>query len=408
MKLLQINSVINTGSTGRIAEEIGQKALALGWESYIAYGRENNRPSDSKKIRIGNDLDIKLHGLRTRIFDNHSLGQASRLATKKLVSEIEKISPDIIHLHNLHGYYLNIEALFDYLRTSSTPVVWTLHDCWAFTGHCTYFELANCNKWQTHCHHCPISNKYPASYLIDRSKKNFSEKRELFTSLKNLTLIPVSHWLKNLIQKSFLKSIPTSVIYNGIDTQIFKPYFEQVLQKKYNLNDKFILLGVASEWSVRKGLEDYIKLSKELDNDHQIVLIGLSQKQIRELPDNIIGIEKTENVVELAQYYSDADLILNISYVESFGLTTVEGFACGTPGIVYNATASPELIDKSTGMIVEKGNIAELVSAINQMRETGKSYFSEACINRVKNHFDKEKQYQDYFDLYNRLINNRN
>lgn len=401
--LLQINVVVNSGSTGRIAEEIGQTAMAQGWKSVIAFGR-NKRPSQSELIKIGTDWDMRIHGLQTRLFDRHGL--ASKSATKKLVRQIEKINPDIIHLHNIHGYYLNIEILFHFLMQANIPVVWTLHDCWSITGHCVYFDYAGCEKWKTECTHCPQKTTYPASYFIDRSSKNFKLKKELFTSVPDLTLVPVSNWLATILKESFLKNTPVKVIHNGINTEIFQPSSDQTIRSKYNLKNKFILLGVASVWSPRKGLQDFIELSKKLSADFQIILVGLSKKQIKLLPNNIIGIERTESIDELVQLYSNADVVLNISYEETFGMTTVEGFACGTPGIVYNATASPELIDNSTGIVVEKGDINGLISAISKIKEKGKTFYTEACVKRAHQLYNKEDRYQEYLNLYNELLKN--
>jgi len=400
-KLLQINSVINSGSTGRIAEEIGQMAIKSGWVSYIAYGR-NERPSTSNLIRIGNDKDVKLHGLQTRLFDRHGL--SSRKATSDFIKQIDNIKPDIVHLHNIHGYYINIEVLFHYLKNANVPVVWTFHDCWPITGHCSHFSYVGCEKWKSQCFECPQKSGYPASYFIDRSKKNYILKKELFNSLPNLTLVPVSQWLSGVLEESFLQNYPIKVINNGINTEVFKPSLSSDFRNKYGLKDKFILLGVASVWEERKGLKDFIELSKLLDSDYQIVLVGLTKKQIELLPKNILGIERTESVYALADIYASADIVLNLSYEETFGLTTVEGFACGTPGIVYNATASPELIEESTGIVVEQGNMNKLVEAIYTIKNNGKQYYSDACVNRAHRLYKKEDRYKEYIQLYNELI----
>jgi putative colanic acid biosynthesis glycosyltransferase len=400
-KLLQINSVVNSGSTGRIAEEIGQTAIAAGWKSFIAYGR-NDRPSQSELIKIGNDWDIKMHGFQTRMFDRHGL--ASKSATKELIGKIKVISPDIIHLHNIHGYYINIEILFNYLRNTSIPIIWTFHDCWPITGHCAYFTFVGCEKWKTQCYNCPQKKNYPSSWVVDRSEKNYNLKKELFTSLPNLTLVPVSNWLSEVLKESYLQHYPLNVIHNGINTDVFKPSTSRHFRSKHGLEHKFLLLGVASVWSPRKGLKDFIELSKHLNSDYQIVLVGLSREQIEQLPDNILGIERTESVEELAIMYSEADIVLNLSYEETFGLTTVEGFACGTPGIVYNATASPELIDQSTGLVVEPGDINGLIDAIIQIEQNGKQSYSDACVNRAHRLYKKEDRYQEYIELYERLL----
>lgn len=400
-RLLQINSVVNSGSTGRIAEEIGQTAIAAGWKSYIVYGRDD-RPSQSELIKIGNDWDIKMHGVQTRLFDRHGLG--SKSATKELIGKIIEISPDIIHLHNIHGYYINIEILFNYLRNTNIPVVWTFHDCWPITGHCSYFTFVGCEKWKKKCCDCPQKTSYPASWIVDRSEKNYYLKKELFTSLSNLTLVPVSNWLSGILKESYLQGFPIKLIHNGINTYVFKPSTSRYFRSKHGLEHKFLLLGVASVWSPRKGLKDFIDLSKHLNSDYQIVLVGLSREQIEQLPENILGIERTESVEELSNLYSEADIVLNLSYEETFGLTTVEGFACGTPCIVYNATASPELVDQSTGLVVEPGDINGLMEAIIQIKQNGKQFYSEACVNRAHRLYKKEDRYQEYIDLYESLL----
>jgi glycosyltransferase involved in cell wall biosynthesis len=399
--LFQINSVVNSGSTGRIAEEIGQSAIAAGWESYIAYGR-NERPSKSKLIKIGNDRDIKLHGLQTRLFDRHGLG--SKSATQELVEKIEKIKPDIIHLHNIHGYYINIEILFKYLHETNIPVVWTFHDCWPITGHCSYFSFVGCDKWKTQCFSCPQKTDYPASWFIDRSEKNFNLKKKLFNSLPNVTLVPVSNWLSGILEESFLQNYPLKVIHNGINTDVFKPSAGDAFRIKHSLENKFILLGVASVWSPRKGLKDFMALSKLLNNDFHIVLVGLTRKQMEQLPDNILGVERTESVEELAEIYAASDVYVNPTYEDNFPTTNLESLACGTPVITYKTGGSPEAIDDLTGIVVEQGNINKLVDAINQIKEKGKQYYTEACVERAHRLYRKEDRYREYIELYESLL----
>lgn len=398
--LLQINSVVNSGSTGRIAEEIGQTAIAAGWKSYIAYGR-NDRPSQSELIKIGNDWDIKMHGFQTRLFDRHGLG--SRSATKELIGKIKEISPDIIHLHNIHGYYINIVILINYLQKTNIPIVWTFHDCWPITGHCSYFSFVGCEKWKKKCYECPQKTSYPASWLVDRSEKNFRLKKELFTSLPNLTLVPVSQWLSGILKESFLKGYPIKVIHNGINTDVFNPSSSSDFRAKHGLENKFILLGVASVWSPRKGLKDFIELSKHLNSDYQIVLIGLSREQIEQLPDNILGIERTESVEELAELYASSDVYVNPTYEDNFPTTNLESLACGTPVITYQTGGSPEAIDNETGIVVEQGNIHKLIEAINQIKGEDKNTYSDACEKRANRLYRKEDRYREYLELYNQL-----
>jgi len=396
-KVLQINTVVNSGSTGRIAEGIGNYVKMYNWQSFIAYGRGSNI-SQSQLLKIGNPIDTFYHGVITRLFDAH--GRGSYSSTRLLINRISKIKPDVIHLHNIHGYYLNIKLLFKFLKVANIPVVWTLHDCWPLTGHCAYFDYVDCVKWQTGCYNCPQKLEYPRSYFIDRSTKNYIEKKILFNSVNKLTIVVVSKWLGDIVRKSYLSKFPINVINNGIDVDIFKYNYSQALIEKYNLHNKIILLGVASNWSPRKRLRDYLLLSKLLSSKYQLILVGLSTKQIKLLPENVIGVEATEHMQELVELYSISDIVLNLSVEETFGMTTIEGMACGTPGIVYNCTASPELITPQTGLIVENGDIKGLYLAIEDIMQRGKKYYFDFCVNRVKNYFNQNNLFHKYLKLY--------
>ncbi|WP_026810764.1 glycosyltransferase [Arenibacter latericius] len=401
IKLLQINSVVNTGSTGRIAEDIGEYVMSMGWESYIAYGRYGNK-SNSKLIRFGSKCSNYNHVLLTRLFDKHGFG--SKSATQNLIQKIETINPDIIHLHNLHGYYINLQVLFNYLSTKTTPVIWTLHDCWSFTGHCVHFENIQCLKWQVLCTKCPQKKSYPKSLLYDNSNINYLMKKELFNSVKNLTIVPVSYWLQNLVEKSFLNKKNIKTIHNGVDTKIFNNIKSKSVIDLYNLQDKFIILGVANIWGNGKGLNDFIKLSNYTNKDEIIVLIGLNNNQIKSLPDNILGIKQTESVSELCDFYCAADVFVNPTYQDSFGLVNIESLSCGTPVITYQTGGSPETISDETGIVVEQGNIKGLLNAIRHIKDLTKEHYSDACIQRAQKVFDKNLKYKEYFDLYNDLL----
>lgn len=403
--ILQINSVINSGSTGRIAEEIGQLAINNSWKSYIAYGR-NDRPSESLLIKIGNNRDIKWHGLQTRLFDRHGL--ASKKATNELVVKIKKIKPDIIHLHNLHGYYLNIEILFHYLATAGIPVVWTLHDCWPMTGHCAYFSFIGCDKWKTLCEHCPQKKGYPASYLMDRSLKNYQLKKKLFTSVPQMTLVPVSNWLANIVKESFLKIYPIKTIYNGVDTTVFTPCSTTKIREKYKIpTNTFVILGIASIWSERKGLKDFIRLSESLKENEMIILVGLTNKQKKGLPRNIFGISRTENVHELAELYSLTDVFVNPTWEDNFPTTNIEALACGTPVITYQTGGSPEALTPETGFVVEQGDLAGIRDAIDSIKSKGKSFYAESCRERAVRMFNKNERYAEYLELYEQMLSEK-
>lgn len=400
-KILQICVEGNTGSTGKIAEEIGLLCMQNGWKSYIAHGRFP-RPSSSTIIKIGSGIDILFHGLVTRLFDRHGLGSCS--ATRKLVNQIKAIKPDIIHLHHLHGYYINIEILFNYLSDANIPVVWTFHDCWSMTGHCCHFDFVNCDKWKTECTNCPQKSEYPSSYFIDRSRKNFYLKKKLFTSVKNMAIVSVSHWLDSIVSQSFLKNTRHQFIYNGIDLELFKPNFYIDTKRKYGIEKSFNILGIANPWTERKGLNEFIKLSKYLSDDEKIILVGLNESQIKLLPKNIVGLKKTENRQHLIELYNTADIFVNLSVEETFGLTTAEALACGTPAIVYDTTACPEIIDYSTGIVVKKNDIIGVKNAIDEIRKKGKLNYSQNCRRRAENHFNKTDRLQEYFELYKQLL----
>ncbi len=402
-KLIQINTTANWGSTGRIAEEIGLLVQSKGWESYIAYSRGTT--SQSHLIKIGNKKDMYLHGLQTRILDNHGL--ASRQATCRLVEHLKEIRPDIIHLHNIHGYYLNYPILFNYLKEANVPVVWTLHDCWSFTGHCAYFSYEKCEQWKTGCSQCLYKHKYPRSLFVSRSIQNYKQKKNYFTALRQLVIVPVSEWLSNLLRESFFQHYDIRVIQNGIDLSIFKPSKNNLLFQ--NLHFKYIVLGVASVWEERKGLNDFIRLRKLLSEDYIIVLIGLTSKQINSLPTGFIGIQRTNNINELASYYSTANVFLNPTWEDNFPTTNLEALACGTPVITYRTGGSIEAVDDKTGIIVEPGNVKQLAEKIQWMcNRTDFEQVRIDCRKRAVELFDKKNRYEDYYQLYMKLIKDKN
>ncbi len=400
MKIFQINTTVNSGSTGRIAEEIGKVLIANGHESFIAYGR-GNQQSQSKLIKIGNQRDMLLHGVKSMLFDRHGFG--STVATKNLIDKIEEIKPDAIGLHNIHGYYLNIKVLFEYIAKENIPVIWTFHDCWPFTGHCTYFDSVNCEKWKTQCSKCPKTKMYPVSLGYDNSFKNYQDKKAIFNSVANLKIVTPSHWLKELVSESFLNHGATC-IHNGVDLKQFKPAKEcSQLKERLEVQNKKVVMGVASTWDERKGLKDFKILSETLSIDLQIVLIGLTKKQIENLPSNIIGVERTESTAELALYYSLANVFVNPTYQDNFPTTNIEALACGTPVVTYRTGGSPEAVDCETGVVVNKGEIEELRSAIESVVSKGESFYRDKCRARAENYFNKDDRYLEYLKLYEQI-----
>lgn len=398
--LLQVNTVGNCGSTGKIVESIGVAAQNLGWNVISAFGRKE-RISRLKKAKLACNAEIFANVAWTRFFDSDS--PFSKLATRRLISLIKAEKPDIIHLHNLHGYYLNCHDLFEFLLKIDTQIVWTLHDCWSFTGHCAHFD--DCKKWQTLCHNCPKKHDYPKSLLFDNSKNNFLCKKRFAQKAKNLTMVPVSHWLDNLLKKSIFSNRESVVIHNGINTKIFAPQTDfKDIKDKFSLPDKKIVLGVANVWSQSKGYNDFIKLTQRL-NDAQIVLVGVNKSQKSELAKhNIIGIERTENQAELAKLYSLADVFANPTYLEALGMVNREAISCATPVVSYNTGGCPESINAKTGIIVEKGNIKALANAISEMLKNGKSQYAEACRKKALAEFDEKDRFLDYIKLYETLL----
>ena len=406
-KLLQIGIEVNSGSTGRIAEQIGSVAIKNGFESYITYARGFN-PSESKVFKIGNKFSFYMHVLRTRIFGGHLNG--SKLSTLKLINFVKLIRPDIIHLHQIHGYYLHVPLLFDFLKKYNKPVVWTLHDCWAFTGHCTYFSLErkNCNKWTYECNNCPKINNYPKSIYFDNSRSSFYTKKRLFNSLQDLTIIGVSNWIANQAKLSFLNNNSTEIttVLNGVDTKLFYPRRNRMqILEKFNLDkSKLYLIAAGTTWIKAKGLEDYRKLSKMLHKNIQLILVGINSEIAAKMPSNIKCFKRTESQDELAELYSISEILLCLSYQESFGLTPIEAMSCGTPAIVYDNTALPELITKDTGDIVETGNLELVFLSIKKILNKGKEFYYQECINRVNNKYDNEITYNNYIKIYNKLL----
>lgn len=390
MKLLQLNVTANWGSTGKIAESIGQAAIQRGWESVIAYGRYMN-PSQSQLIKVGNKFDVYTHYAKARFFDSEGLG--SKQATKKLIHQIQQIAPDIIHLHNVHDHWLNYPILFEYLTAIDTPIVWTFHDCWAFTGGCPHFENARCYGWQNNsCSlNCPLSHK--------KARKNFATKLETFSKIGNkLTIVSVSQWLADYISQSFFSKTGSSIkiINNGIDLEnVFKA----------NGYKQRIILGVSNVWPESKGLKDFIKLRQLLPNDIRISLVGLTKKQISSLPSGITGICRTKNAEELANLYRQASVFVNPTYNDSFPTVNLEALACGTPVVTYNTGGSPEAVDSKTGIVVEKGDVQTLADGIIEIIDNPDRYSRENCRRRAETHFNKDTQFNKYINLYEEILN---
>lgn len=406
--ILQINSGI-TRSTGNIAQAIGEQVIEKGWQSWIMYSARNPHSiCKSNCYRIGSPTTSKLHALYTRLFDKH--GKGSFFATLKLIKKIREIKPDIIHLHNIHGYYINYHLLFSYLKESKIPVVWTLHDCWAMTGHCAHFDSIGCMKWKNGCFNCELKADYPSSIFFDNSKSNWKDKRKIFNSVPNLTIVPVSSWLENIVKESFLNNHHTCVIHNGIDLNIFKVIDNSQIRELHRIGSRTVVLGVATGWYEGGGLRrfnEFMKLSSLLDDNYRIILIGLEQSQIRDLPKNVIGLQRTTNQNELAEYYSSADVFINPTYQDSLPTVNMEALACGTPVITYRTGGSPEILNKDTGWTVEKGDVNALafyVQEVHNQSNEEKEKQKKACRERAELFFNKYDRFRDYIKLYETIL----
>lgn len=363
MKYLFINSVAGIGSTGRIVAETCRSLQQQGHQCVIAYGRDKANCDDIETVCIGSPLDYKIHGVLNRITDRH--GFYSRKATGKFLNWVREYDPDVVWLHNIHGYYLHLGLLFGYLKESGKRVKWTLHDCWAFTGHCAYFDFAGCEKWKTGCHDCPQKKEYPATMLLDNSRRNYEDKKRLFTGLADVQLYVPSQWLADRVKQSFLGRYPVEVVYNTVNTDIFKPT-PGAFRENHGLEGKKIALGVASVWDRRKGLEDFVTLAGKLPENWRIVLVGLTDSQAEKMPSNVICIPRTNSPRELAEIYTAADVFVNLSVEETFGMTTLEALKCGTRPIVYAGTACEEVVNQFGGTAVARFDWEALLKAMEE------------------------------------------
>lgn len=400
MKIVEINGN-NYASVGNIMLNIAKNARNQGFEVFTCC--KNSRKSQEfhydNQIYIGTRLERVISEYLANI-TGYS-GSFNYIGTKLFINKLKKIKPDLIHLHVMHDTYINLSMLFKYIKDNNIPVVWTFHDCWPFTGKCPHFEARVCYKWEKGCYNCPQIKNYPQSFFFDRSKYLWNKKKELFTSIDNLTVVTPSMWLKNYVEKSFFNKYRVDVINNGINLDIFKP-IESDFRDKNNLNDKYIILGVGYNWTKYKGLNTFIELSSRLSSKYQIVLVGTNDEIDKLLPSNIISIHRTYNQEELAKLYSTADLFVNPTLVDNFPTVNIEALACGTPVLTYNTGGSPEIIDETCGDVVEKSDIDALLKQIENICENHK-YNKEACLTRASK-FDMNDKFNDYVDLYKEIL----
>lgn len=403
MKLVQINVSQNQGSTGKIAEQIGLLAKDLGWDVYMVSGRLFNNTA-LKPIKINTKLEVWWHVLISHFADGD--GKGSYFATKRLVRQLKEIKPDIVHLHVIHEAYINYSVLFRYLKQANIPVVWTFHDCWAFTGHCCHFDYIGCDKWKVACGNCPAGKNHKKLEFFHTCNINFKKKKDLFTSMDNLTIVPVSQWLGDLVSHSFLSKYKTKVIKNGIDLNVFRP-INSDKREALGWGEDFVVIGVANGWGKKKGFADFIKIAEKHATWH-FIIIGLPSAMHNKVPANVLPIQYTKNQNELAEYYSLADAYLNPTYEDTYPTVNLEAMACATPVVTYATGGSPETIAEKTGYVVDKGDIFGLELALTRIMSNTKKYYSEACRTHAENNFRNTDKFQEYITLYKEILGNTN
>lgn len=403
MRIVEINSV-NKGSTGTIMLGIANLARAKGHEVLVCYpsSRENFTKYQEGDYLVGNRYSRNLgRWLSQRFKAEHYI---HLLSTYAFIRKLVQFNPDVIHLHGVHDSYLNLPMLINYIRKAGIRVVWTMHDNWLYTGHCGIYVEHNCNKWQEGCRDCQFLNCYPKSYYDD-SEYKYNLKKKLLLSLGDkLTLTPVSAWLAEEVSRSFLKGVRCKVVSNGVNVNIFRPNIDNSVRQKFGIPDGKIILAAGTSWGKVKGLYDFCKLADMLSDNEHVVLVGLEDAIIRELPKNIKGIKRTDSAEELAKLYSIADVVLSLSYRETFGMTIVEANACGTPVIVYDNTAQPELISEENGLVVKTGDVNAVYYAIQKVFSRGSEAWRKPCRDKVVKKYSEAISYQKYIDLFEESI----
>ena len=402
MKILQINTTFKGGgSTGRIVADLFELMTKEGEDAYAVYGYETVKVESDKLYQVQNRFERKISILQTRIFGKH--GFYNIRSTRKLVDWIDEVNPDIVHLHNLHNHYINIQILFDYIKKKNIAVVWTLHDCWAFTGWCAYFDYYGCNKWIEGCNHCPAKHDYPKTWFFDRSEELYKKKANIFVGVRNMYIVTPSKWLAELAKKSMLGDYSIQTINNGVDVYVFEPKdYRTIIRQKYSIGeDKKMILSVASRFTRRKGIEFIKKIPEKLDEDCILVVVGVDEKNKEELSGKAICISRTENVNQLAELYSAADVFINPTLEDNFPTTNLEALACGTPIITYNTGGSPEAVDSDSGVVIEKGDEEAFIDAINKsLKKSQAPEIIVKCRNRATQYFEKKACYMKYINLY--------
>lgn len=395
MTVVQINATCDYGSTGRICAGISNAMNDAGIENYILYSMgRSNRPN---AFKMASDLQVRMEAVKAHLFGDY--GFHSDRETSAIIRKLEEWKPDIVHLHNIHGHDCNLEKLFGYLREKKTRIIWTFHDCWAFTAYCPHFTFAQCEQWKTGCSRCPQRKQY--SWVWDRSARLYQKKRELFQN-QNMTIVTPSRWLGELVKESFLGEYHVAVINNGIDLSVYRPTPSDFRRTHGIPEEKKMVLGVAYRWDRRKGIDVFIQLAKQLEPEkYQIVLVGTDAEVDKLLPDSVLSIHRTDSQVDLARIYTAADVFVNPTREDNFPTVNLEALACGTPVATFRTGGSPEAIDKTCGCVVEVDDVEALVETVVHTCENA-PHASDACVLHAKA-FDKEERYLEYLTVYRKI-----
>ncbi len=398
MRVLQINAVYAQRSTGIIVKDINDELIRRGYESHIAYAISNYHPKNGYKI--GNKLDYKIHALLTRLLGKQ--GYFSIISTRRFLRYIDRIKPDIVHLHNLHSNYINLNILLEYLEHESIHTVITLHDCWFFTGKCFHYQVAKCDRFKDSCGDCPLIKKDVPSWFFDPTAKVLSDKKKLFNNIKSLTVVGVSNWISNEAKQGIFKDKGVVTIHNGVDINIFRPTPSE-MREKLGLKDEFVILGSADKWLNPLNREAFKYILSSITPDMKIVIFGCNKDQQKQLPESVIGIGYITDRDEMAKLYSMSDVFVNITLEDSLPTVNIEAQACGTPVITYKSGGSPETISERTGIVVPKGDKEGLLKAILKIKDRGKAIYEQNCIDHVEKNFVVEDRYKEYVDLYKKI-----
>lgn len=402
MRIVEINTV-NRGSTGSIMLGLADYLIEHGHVTLVCYpmSRDNIKNRRKGDYLVGNRF-VRNIG---RFISQHFMAEycIHIFSTLCLILRLQIFKPDIVHLHNIHDSFLNFPLFFRYMKKKGIPIVWTMHDCWLYTGHCTHYITNGCVKWRFICKECEHYRDYPYSSYDDSTYK-YLLKKKLLSFYPKLTLVPVSSWLSDEVSKSFLREVDRIVIPNGVDINVFAPLFDKNVKDKYGIPSGHIIMAVATDWDKNKGFDDYCRLSQKLENDEYIVLVGVHRERIVNLPPKIIGIERTDSKTDLAKLYTISDVVLSLSYAETFGLTIVEANACGVPVVVYDNTSQPELVTAENGFVVKTGDIDEVYDAVKKIFKVGREQWQVACRRFASEKYSDVESYNHYVNVFEKVI----